>query len=45
MPEFDEALKTYLFTTAEITSIEESATGGEAPARAGDTLGIGALRP
>ena len=45
MPDFDEALKTYLFTSAEITSIEESATGGEAPARAGDTLGIGALRP
>ncbi len=45
IPEFDEALKTYLFTTASITSIEESATGEGAPAAepAGD-LGVGPMR-
>lgn len=43
MPELDGALKTYLFTTAPITSIEESATGGGAPVAAGG-LGIGSLR-
>lgn len=45
MPEFDENLKTYLFTTAPITSIEESATGG-GDGSAGGTggLGIGSLR-
>jgi ferritin-like protein len=45
MPDFDEALKTYLFTTDEITSIEESATGGGTSAPADGTLGIGSLRP
>jgi ferritin-like protein len=29
VPKFDEALKTYLFTTGEITEIEEVATGGK----------------
>lgn len=29
VPKFDEALKTYLFTTGEITELEEAATGGE----------------
>jgi uncharacterized protein len=29
VPKFDEALKTYLFTTGEITEIEEAATGGK----------------
>ncbi len=45
MPEFDEALKTYLFTTAPITAIEEAATsgGGEVSKTSGD-LGIGPLR-
>jgi hypothetical protein len=28
-PKFDEALKTYLFTTGEITKLEEAATGGK----------------
>jgi uncharacterized protein len=28
-PKFDEALKTYLFTTGEITMLEEAATGGK----------------
>ena len=28
-PKFDEALKTYLFTTGEITTLEEAATGGK----------------
>ena len=29
MPEWDAALRTYLFTTAPITEVEEAATGGE----------------
>ena len=29
VPKFNEALKTYLFTTGEITEIEEAATGGK----------------
>ena len=29
VPKFDEALKTYLFTTGEITGLEEAATGKE----------------
>ncbi len=28
-PKFDEALRTYLFTTGEITALEEAATGGK----------------
>jgi ferritin-like protein len=28
-PKFDEALKTYLFTTGEITKLEEAVTGGK----------------
>ena len=45
MPVFDEALKTYLFTSAEITSIEESATGGGSAGSTPDgSLGIGSLR-
>jgi ferritin-like protein len=44
IPEFDENLKTYLFTTAPITSVEEAAAdGGAAPEKA-DGLGIGPLR-
>jgi ferritin-like protein len=31
VPKFDEALKTYLFTTGEITELEEAATRGEKP--------------
>jgi ferritin-like protein len=35
VPKFDEALKTYLFTTGEITELEEAATGGkEQPGKA-----------
>lgn len=42
MPEFDENLKTYLFTTEPITGIEE---GTESGADAGSgSLGIGALK-
>ena len=45
MPAFDDALKTYLFTSAEITSIEEEATGGGSAGSAPDgSLGIGSLR-
>ena len=41
MPEFDEELKTYLFTKASITELEEGETGsGSAPSGRGD-LGIG----
>ena len=43
LPEVDAALKTYLFTTADIVSIEESATSDDAPA-SGGSLGIGSLR-
>ncbi len=45
MPEVDEALRTYLFTEAPITEIEESATGDDAPAGSAGTrsLGIGRL--
>ena len=31
VPKFDEALKTYLFTTGEITELEEAATQGREP--------------
>jgi hypothetical protein len=43
MPKFDEELKTYLFTTKPITSIEEDEEGegeGDGDSGAGD-LGIG----
>lgn len=46
MPKFDADLRTYLFTTGDVTAIEEAAVeGGEgvAAAPAGD-LGIGSLR-
>ncbi|HPB30836.1 MAG TPA: ferritin-like domain-containing protein [Candidatus Sumerlaeota bacterium] len=47
VPEFDQCLKTYLFTTGEITAIEEAAAGGEgaaeAPAAPAGDLGIGRL--
>jgi ferritin-like protein len=42
MPDLDAAMKTYLFTTAEITTIEKAATGADKPS--GDSLGIGSLR-
>jgi ferritin-like protein len=43
MPDFDEALRTYLFTTQPVTEIEEEAMGGEAAgdAPAPGDLGIG----
>jgi hypothetical protein len=48
MPEFDEELKTYLFTKLPVTQVEEAAEGGEggedAPAAGGDSLGIGSLK-
>lgn len=48
-PQFDEHLRTYLFTTGDILSIEEEAEGGEhrgaAASGASDgSLGIGSLR-
>jgi ferritin-like protein len=42
MPEFDEAMKTYLFTQAPITEIEAGAAGGVAAG--GPRLSIGSLR-
>jgi hypothetical protein len=48
MPEWDAALRTYLFTSAPITEIEEAATGGEeisaTPASSGSGIGIGSLK-
>ena len=32
VPKIDVALKTYLFTSGDITKLEETVTGGEAPA-------------
>jgi ferritin-like protein len=48
-PEFDAQMKTYLFTSAPITAVEESATGGagaESPAgpSGSGSLGIGSLK-
>ncbi len=48
-PEFDEALRTYLFTEGPITEIEEAAMGKGAPEPAGGgtssgSLGIGKLK-
>jgi len=44
IPAFDEALKTYLFTTAPITEIEASSTGDNDGMVASGDLKIGALR-
>jgi len=47
VPQFDQDLRTYLFTTGEITAIEGAATGGggEAkPAASAGDLGIGSLK-
>ncbi|HZK08383.1 MAG TPA: ferritin-like domain-containing protein [Bacteroidales bacterium] len=45
MPAWDEELKTYLFTTGEITAIEEGATDGEKGKTEGnEDLGIGNLK-
>jgi len=46
MPVFDEVLRTYLFTEAPITQVEEAATGGEAAGsgQKGSNLGIGSLK-
>lgn len=49
MPEWDAALRTYLFTTAPITEVEEAATGGEgagdaAPVSSGSGIGIGSMK-
>jgi len=33
VPKIDAALKTYLFTSGDVTKLEEAVTGGEAPAR------------
>jgi ferritin-like protein len=49
MPEWDAALRTYLFTTAPITEVEEAATGGEGAgdaraASSGSGIGIGSMK-
>lgn len=46
MPEWDEALKIYLFTEAPITEVEEAAAGGEGSpdTPSGGGLGIGSLK-
>ncbi len=48
IPEFDGELRTYLFTTGDITNIEEDgaapAESPDAPARTGGDLGIGSLK-
>jgi len=47
MPVFDDALRTFLFTEAPITEVEEAAVAGEqAPKRSssGGSLGIGSLK-
>ncbi len=41
LPEFNEAMKTYIFTQKPITDIEAAATGGESR---GDSLGIGNVK-
>lgn len=41
MPEFDEALRTYLFTEAPITEIEEAAGGGTSSSGAAGARGLG----
>jgi uncharacterized protein len=48
-PKFDEHLRTYLFTEADVTDIEEEAEGGESADNGGGTssdgsLGIGSLK-
>jgi ferritin-like protein len=47
MPEFDHALRTFLFTEAPITEVEEAAVAGEqvaAKTSSGSSLGIGSLK-
>lgn len=45
MPAWDEELKTYLFTTGDITAIEEGAVGDEKEKEEGnEDLGIGNLK-
>lgn len=46
MPKFDQELKTYLFTTGDITMIEDAAGGAEGEAAPAQTavLGIGSLK-
>lgn len=54
MPGWDAVMRTYLFTTGDITALEDAATGGETDASATETaspsapagasLGIGSLR-
>jgi len=40
MPEWDEALRIYLFTEKDVTTIEEEAEGGEAQQSSSNDLGI-----
>lgn len=42
-PEFEEELRTYLFTDAPITEVEESATGGGETADGGKSSGTASL--
>lgn len=43
MPEWDEAMRTFLFTTGDITELEEASQegGGEGPAGGGSSSGLG----
>jgi uncharacterized protein len=43
-PKFDEALKTYLFTTGEITTLEEAATGGKEGNRSSARTTVGDMK-
>jgi hypothetical protein len=45
IPAFDEALRTYLFTTVPVTQVEEEAAGGSAssPSPVATSLGIGKI--
>jgi hypothetical protein len=48
VPQFDEQLRTYLFTSEPITQVEEAAEGGSEPSDSaagggGDDLGVGKL--
>jgi hypothetical protein len=48
VPAWDEQLRTYLFTSASITELEEAATGGEgsgeSPSETAGDIGIGSLK-
>lgn len=43
-PKFDEALRTYLFTSGEITELEEAATGGKEGAKGNRRTTVGDMK-